>query len=68
MIQYAGIDQYIATKIYMDIDAGNSEWPVGGQVPLTIVNNHLEYAITWLLMAALIAILSRFHRRLRKPV
>jgi surfeit locus 1 family protein len=68
MIQYAGIDQYIAPKLYMDIDAGDSKWPVGGQVTLTIVNNHLEYAITWLLMAVLIAILYRFHRRLRKPV
>jgi surfeit locus 1 family protein len=47
-------------------------WPKGGQTRLDIPNNHLQYAITWVLLAAALLViyavyvLSRYRRR--KPL
>ncbi len=46
-------------------------WPKGGQTTVDIPNNHLQYAITWLLLAAgLVAVYIAYHRqrgRLGRP-
>ncbi|HUK57969.1 MAG TPA: SURF1 family cytochrome oxidase biogenesis protein [Stellaceae bacterium] len=43
---------------YVDADAGPDPraYPVGGQTPLDLPNNHLQYAITWYALAAALAI------------
>jgi surfeit locus 1 family protein len=42
-------------------------WPEGGQTRLDIPNNHLQYAITWfLLAAALLVIYGVYVRSLRR--
>jgi surfeit locus 1 family protein len=69
MINYAQIPHYIPYLLYMDIDdkAVPGGFPVGGQTPLELPNNHLEYALTWLLLALLISLLYYFHPYLNKP-
>jgi surfeit locus 1 family protein len=32
-------------------------WPEGGQTRLALPNNHLQYAITWFLMAAALLVI-----------
>jgi surfeit locus 1 family protein len=55
------------------IDADGSPnpggWPRGGQTPLTLPNNHLQYALTWFGIAlTLIGVFAAFAwRRLREP-
>jgi surfeit locus 1 family protein len=48
-------------------------WPEGGQSRLELPNNHLQYAITWFLMAAALLViygiyLRSVYRRERRPV
>ncbi len=40
-------------------------WPEGGQTRLTLPNNHLQYAITWFLMAAALLIIYGLYLRSR---
>ena len=43
-------------------------WPEGGQTRLELPNNHLQYAITWFLMAgALLVIYGAYVRSLYRP-
>ena len=43
---------------YVDEDAGPdpTAYPIGGQTPLDLPNNHLQYAITWYALAAALVI------------
>jgi surfeit locus 1 family protein len=43
---------------YVDADAGPDprKYPVGGQTPLDLPNNHLQYAITWYALAAALVV------------
>jgi surfeit locus 1 family protein len=43
---------------YVDADAGPDPlaYPVGGQTPLDLPNNHLQYAITWYALAVALAV------------
>ncbi len=43
---------------YVDEDAGPDAraYPVGGQTPLDLPNNHLQYAITWYALAAALVV------------
>jgi surfeit locus 1 family protein len=42
-------------------------WPEGGQTRLDIPNNHLQYAITWFLLAvALLVIYGLYLRAMRR--
>jgi len=43
---------------YVDEDAGPDprQYPVGGQTPLDLPNNHLQYAITWYALAAALVV------------
>ena len=69
MINYAKIPHYIPYLLYMDIDdkAVPGGFPVGGQTPLELSNNHLEDALTWLLLALLVGLLYYFHPYLKQP-
>jgi len=55
----------------IDADASPNPgaWPRGGQTPLTLPNNHLQYALTWYGIAlTLIGVFTAFAwRRLREP-
>ncbi|MGV1013591.1 MAG: SURF1 family protein [Methyloceanibacter sp.] len=44
---------------FLEAEAGDvpGGWPRGGQTRLTIVNNHLQYAITWFALAACLAVI-----------
>ena len=43
-------------------------WPEGGQTRVELPNNHLQYAITWFLMAAaLLVIYGAYVRSLYRP-
>jgi surfeit locus 1 family protein len=37
---------------FLEAEKGNGGWPEGGQTRLDLPNNHLQYAITWFLLAA----------------
>ena len=47
-----------ALPFYIDADAtpNHGGFPVGGQTPLDLPNNHLQYAITWYALAACLVI------------
>lgn len=69
MIEHAKIGKYIPFPLYIDIDdkAVSGGFPIGGQTPLELPNNHLEYALTWLLLALFVSLLYYFHPYLNKP-
>ena len=52
------------------LDAERSEvpgvWPRGGQTRLALPNNHLQYAITWFVLAFCIAVIYVFYVRSRR--
>jgi surfeit locus 1 family protein len=67
MAKSAGVD--FRTDLY--VDAGPAEnpgqYPVGGQTHIEIPNDHLQYAITWgLLAAALAVIYVLYHLKLER--
>ena len=43
---------------YVDEDAGPDPgvFPIGGQTPLDLPNNHLQYAITWYALAGALVV------------
>lgn len=64
MARAAGVGRVL--PFYVDADASPNPGglPQGGQTPIDLPNNHLQYAITWYSLAlALIAIYIRFARR-----
>jgi surfeit locus 1 family protein len=51
--------------VIVEVDATPNPggWPKGGQTIVTLPNDHLQYAITWfLLAAALVVIYFAYHR------
>jgi surfeit locus 1 family protein len=59
-----------AAPFYIDADATQNPggWPKGGVTPLTLPNDHLQYAITWFaLAAALVVIYVVYHSRAGGP-
>jgi surfeit locus 1 family protein len=59
-----------AAPFYIDADATPNPggWPKGGVTPLTLPNDHLQYAITWFaLAAALVVIYVVYHSRAGGP-
>jgi len=48
------LDPATVAPFYIDADAAPNPggWPQGGTTPLALPNNHLQYAITWFLLAA----------------
>jgi surfeit locus 1 family protein len=63
----------LVAPVLVEVDATPvpGGWPKGGQTVVSLPNNHLQYAITWYLMAAgLLAVYLSFHRqkgRLGRP-
>jgi hypothetical protein len=60
----------IVSSSMMLLDAERSEvpggWPRGGQTRLALPNNHLQYAITWFVLAFCIAVIFVFYVRSRR--
>ena len=63
----------LAAPVVVEADATPNPggWPKGGQTVVSLPNNHLQYAITWYLMAlGLLAVYLAYHRqkgRLGRP-
>jgi surfeit locus 1 family protein len=54
------------TQVYVDAAAGQhpADYPVGGQTRVNLRNQHLEYALTWFLLAAgLLGVYFLYHWR-----
>ncbi len=65
MAQAAGLESPV-TQVYVDAAKGQTpgEYPIGGQTRVNLRNQHLEYALTWFMLAAgLVAIYVLFHWR-----
>jgi surfeit locus 1 family protein len=55
----------LAAPIVVEADAAPNPggWPLGGQTVVSLPNDHLQYAITWfLLAAALVIVYFAYHR------
>jgi surfeit locus 1 family protein len=65
MARFAELDRPV-TELYVDAVKGQTpgRYPIGGQTNVNLRNQHLEYALTWFLLAAgLVAIYVLFHWR-----
>jgi surfeit locus 1 family protein len=56
MAQAAAIANPLPFTIDADATPNPGGYPVGGQTPLDLPNNHLQYAITWYLMAVALVV------------
>ena len=56
MAQAAGVTDALPFTIDADATPNPGSYPVGGQTPLDLPNNHLQYAITWYLMAVALVV------------
>ncbi|WP_020591023.1 SURF1 family protein [Kiloniella laminariae] len=58
MAQHAGLKNPVQ-DIYLDAGpaANPGDYPLGGQTRIELVNNHLEYVITWYAMALILAVI-----------
>ncbi len=63
------LDRVAPFLIDADASPNPGGWPRGGQTPLTLPNNHLQYAVTWYGIAlTLIGVFTAFAwRRLKEP-
>lgn len=67
MARFAGLP--LRTDLYLDAGPGENPggYPIGGQTRLELPNDHLQYAITWGLLAlALIVIYVLYHLKLQR--
>jgi surfeit locus 1 family protein len=64
-----GLERVAPFLIDADGSPNPGGWPRGGQTPLTLPNNHLQYAVTWYGIAlTLIGVFTAFAwRRLKGP-
>jgi surfeit locus 1 family protein len=65
MAEAAGLENAM-TQVYVDAAEGQhpAEYPVGGQTRVNLRNQHLEYALTWFMLAAgLLGIYVLYHWR-----
>lgn len=65
MAETAGLDR-VVTEVYVDAAEGQTAgaYPIGGQTRVNLRNEHLEYALTWFMLAAgLLAIYFLYHWR-----
>ncbi len=64
-----GLERVAPFLIDADGSPNPGGWPRGGQTPLTLPNNHLQYAVTWFGIAlTLIGVFAAFvWRRLQEP-
>lgn len=56
----------IVAEVYLDAGPADNPggWPVGGQTPIDLPNDHLQYAITWFALAlSLVVIYVLYHLR-----
>lgn len=51
MAKYLGVNRLAPVVLYADRMKGDDNYPIAGQAPLKIRNEHRNYALTWLSMA-----------------
>ncbi len=58
---------HLSAPVIIEADATPNPggWPLGGQTIVNLPNNHLQYAITWFLLAAALAIVYLAYHRAR---
>ncbi|MEX0922062.1 MAG: SURF1 family protein [Rhodovibrionaceae bacterium] len=58
MAAAAGLENPV-TEVYLDAAAGQhvGDYPIGGQTQVTFKNDHLQYALTWFGLAAVLAVI-----------
>ncbi len=63
MAKQAGVSLAAPVIVEADASANPGGWPKGGQTVIDIPNNHLEYALTWFGLAAVLAgVYLAYHR------
>ncbi|HVZ70263.1 MAG TPA: SURF1 family protein [Rhizomicrobium sp.] len=72
MAKLDGLNLIAPVVVEADATPNPGGWPKGGQTVVSLPNNHLQYAITWYLMAVgLLAVYLAYHRqrsRLGRPL
>ncbi len=56
MVEAMGVTDALPFTIDADATPNPGGYPIGGQTPLDLPNNHLQYAITWYLLAAALVV------------
>ncbi|MGP1396393.1 MAG: SURF1 family protein [Inquilinaceae bacterium] len=56
MARHAGVDGFAPVFIEADVAPQPGGVPVGGQTRIAFANNHLQYALTWFGLAAVLAV------------
>jgi surfeit locus 1 family protein len=65
MAAAAGLERVLPFYVDADKTPNPGGLPVGGQTPLDLPNNHLQYAITWYALAAALAVIAVIFLRRR---
>jgi surfeit locus 1 family protein len=65
MAAAAHLDRVLPFYVDADKTPNPGGWPVGGQMPLDLPNNHLQYAITWYALAVALAVIAGIFLRRR---
>lgn len=65
MADAAGLSRVLPFYIDADKTPNPGGLPIGGQTPLDLPNNHLQYAITWYALAAALAVIAFIFLRRR---
>jgi len=65
MTRAAGLEHVLPFYVDADATPNPGGLPVGGQTPLDLPNNHLQYAITWYALAVVLAIMGFIFLRRR---
>lgn len=66
MTEAAGLEQALPVIVAAGPEATpEGGWPRGGTTPLTFPNRHLEYALTWFALAAVLVVVYVFYHRAR---
>lgn len=68
MAAAAGLENPV-TEVYLDAAAGQhaGDYPIGGQTQVTFKNDHLQYALTWFGLAAVLAAIYLIYGLRRGP-
>jgi surfeit locus 1 family protein len=64
MARLAGIGPFL--PYVLEVEAGGTAYPQGGQTRVTLANNHLGYALTWYGLAVALLVIIGLERRANK--
>ena len=67
MAESQNLEKVFPMYLYADKGGDPEEYPLGGRTRIKLVNNHLDYALTWFGLAAVLLIIYLvYHVRLRR--